>query len=142
MLTRAHWELLDHGVDVGVRGIGASKEGAFEQAALAVTAVIADPAGVQPREAVEIVCRGYDDEMLLVDWLNAVIAEMAQRRMLFSRFHVEFLPGGLVGTAAGEALSAQRHRPAGEVKAATYTSLRVAQLPDGTWLAQTVVDLG
>lgn len=142
MLTRAHWELLDHGVEVGVRGIGPTKEGAFEQAALAVTAVIADPAGVDPRQAVDIACRGYDDEMLLVDWLNAVIAEMARRGMLFSRFHVEFRPGQLVGSAAGEPISPQRHRPGGEVKAATYTNLRVAQLSDGSWVAQTVVDVG
>lgn len=141
MLTRAHWELLDHGADIGVRGIGASKEAAFEQAALAVTAVITDPAGVEPRQAVDIVCPGYDDEMLLVDWLNAVIGAMAHHGMLFSRFRVEFQPGRLAGSAAGEPLAPQRHRPAGELKAATYTNLRVAQRPDGSWLAQTVVDV-
>ena len=43
----ARWEHYDHGADIGVRGFGASKARAFEQAALALTAVITDPAEVQ-----------------------------------------------------------------------------------------------
>jgi len=34
-----------------------------------------------------------------------------------------------------------RHRPAVEVKGATYTALRVAQEADGAWVAQCVVDV-
>src|SRR5512139_3851745 len=41
------WEHFEHGADIGVRGFGASVAEAFEQAALALTAVIADPAGVR-----------------------------------------------------------------------------------------------
>ena len=37
-----HWEHFPHEADMGVRGHGASREQAFEQAALALTAVIAD----------------------------------------------------------------------------------------------------
>ena len=48
----ARWEHFAHGADVGVRGRGASKAEAFAQAALAMTAVVADPAGVEPRESV------------------------------------------------------------------------------------------
>ena len=35
------WEHFEHDADIGVRGIGASKADAFEQAALALTAVAA-----------------------------------------------------------------------------------------------------
>lgn len=38
-----HWEHFEHGADIGVRGIGATKASAFEQAALALTGVITDP---------------------------------------------------------------------------------------------------
>jgi tRNA nucleotidyltransferase (CCA-adding enzyme) len=34
------WEHFEHGADIGVRGLGTSKAGAFEQAALALMAVI------------------------------------------------------------------------------------------------------
>ena len=38
-----HWEHFEHGADIGVRGIAASKEEAFVQAALALSAVITEP---------------------------------------------------------------------------------------------------
>ena len=135
------WEHFDHGADVGVRGYGPTKAAAFEQAALALTAVVTEPDLVQLREPVPIVCEAADDELLLAAWLNAIVTEMAVRHMLFARFRVELRGSHLVGTAWGERLSRRRHRPAVEVKGATYTSLRVARAADGGWLAQTVVDV-
>lgn len=135
------WEHFDHGADIGVRGCGATKAAAFEQAALALTAVVTDPDLVALRETVPIVCESGDDELLLAAWLNAIVTEMAVRRMLFGRFRVEFRGQQLIGSATGEPLSPQRHRPAVEVKGATYTALRVAPGADGGWLAQTVVDV-
>lgn len=135
------WEHFEHGADIGVRGLGMTKAGAFEQAALALTAVIADTCTVAPRHSVEIACEAADDELLLVGWLNAVVYEMAVRRMLFSRFRVAIDGPRLQAIAMGEPVSVARHRPAVEVKGATFTSLRVAQRDDGLWLAQTVVDV-
>jgi tRNA nucleotidyltransferase (CCA-adding enzyme) len=135
-----HWEHFEHGADIGVRGIGTTKAAAFEQAALALTAVITDPQCVAAVEAVHIRCEAPDDEMLLADWLNALVYEMAVRRMLFGRFQVELRGRHLDAQAAGEPVSVQRHHPAVEVKGATFTALRVAPV-EGGWLAQTVVDV-
>lgn len=52
----AHWEHFEHAADIGVRGIGETAAAAFEQAALAMTAVIADPASVSAREPVSVHC--------------------------------------------------------------------------------------
>jgi hypothetical protein len=38
-----YWEHFSHDADIGIRGIGATKEKAFEQAAIALTSVITDP---------------------------------------------------------------------------------------------------
>lgn len=135
------WEHFDHGADIGVRGFGATKPQAFEQAALALTAVVTDPKDVAARETVAIRCEAADEELLLAAWLNAIVTEMAIRRMLFARFHVELDGTSLLGTAAGESASRRRHAPAVEVKGATYTELRVAPTPEGGWVAQTVVDV-
>ncbi len=145
------WEHFSHMADVGVRGRGASVEEAFVQAALALTGAVTDPAEVAPREAVGIECHAADRELLLTDWLNAIVFEMATRRMLFSRFDVRITTvdstGGtgpalaLHGTAWGEPVERSRHRPAVEVKGATYTELKVAQNPEGDWLAQCVIDV-
>lgn len=136
----AAWEHYEHGADLGVRGFGASKAEAFEQAALALTAAITDPAGVRALDVVALRCEAEDDELLLAEWLNALVYEMATRRMLFSRFDVRLEGRGLFARAWGEAVDPARHRPAVEVKGATYTTLRVAPM-DGGWVAQTVVDV-
>lgn len=138
---QARWQHFPHDADVGVRGIGETLEEAFEQAAVALVAVITDPACVEPKEPVAINCEAPDRELLLVDWLNAIVFEMASRKMLFGRFEVTIRGSRLDGTAWGEPVDRARHRPAVEVKGATYTGLRVERQADGTWVAECVVDV-
>lgn len=135
------WEHFSHGADIGVRGTGATRGDAFEQAALAVTAVVTDPAQVAADTSIEIRCEAPDDELLLADWLNALIYEMATRNMLFGRFAVSLRDHVLEAKAWGEPVDRLRHRPAVEVKGATYTALSVARRDDGIWVAQCVVDV-
>ena len=124
-----------------MRGVGASIESAFEQAAVGLTAVITDSDAVDTDVVLEIRCNAPDRELLLTDWLNAVIYEMATRRMLFGRFEVRIDGNELIGRAWGERIDLDRHQPAVEVKGATYTELSVRQLASGDWLAQCVVDV-
>lgn len=135
------WEHFPHGADIGVRGFGETEAAAFQQAALALTAVVADPATVRPEQRVEIRCEAPDHELLLVDWLNHLVYEMATGHMLFSRFQVEIGNGRLRGIAWGEAIDPRRHAAAVEVKGATYTALEVARDAGGRWRAQCVVDV-
>jgi tRNA nucleotidyltransferase (CCA-adding enzyme) len=126
---------------VGVRGFGADPAGAFEQAALALAAVVTDPQTVAAREEVKVSCEAPDVELLLTEWLNAVIYEMAVRDMLFSRFAVEIADGRLTGRLWGEAVDRHRHQPAAEPKGATFTELRVRADSSGLWTAQCVIDV-
>lgn len=103
--------------------------------------VVADLAQVAPREAVEVRCEAPDDELLLVDWLNALVFEMATRSMLFGRFAVTIDDHRLHGIAWGEPIDPARHAIGVEVKGVTYTALKVAPQPDGRWVAQCVVDV-
>ena len=136
-----YWEHFPHRADMGVRGVGPTLAAAFEQTALAMTAVVTDPASVAPAMAVDIDCEAPDDELLLVDWLNALILEMAARHMLFSRFEVGLDGRHLHATAWGESVDIEKHQPAVEVKGATYTELKVEKSESGRWLAQCVVDV-
>lgn len=140
-MATVRWEHFPHDADIGVRGLGTTLEQAFEQAALALTAVITDPATVAQKERIRLSCEAPDAELLLVDWLNSLIYEMATRNMLFSRFEAHLEGNRLTAQVWGEALETARHHPAVEVKGATYTALKVAQQPDGGWLAQCVVDV-
>lgn len=140
-MSDRYWEHFPHEADIGVRGVAPTASAAFCEAALALTAVITDPARVVPRRHVEIHCDAPDLELLLADWLNALIFEMTTRHMLFSRYSVEIRAGHLHGTAVGETIDPARHQPAVEVKGATMTELRVFQDANGRWLAQCVVDV-
>ena len=134
------WEHFAHDADIGIRGWGSTPAEAFEQAARALTAVVTQ-ASVVSRAEVGVSCSAPDLELLLVEWLNAIIYEMAVRRMLFGQFVVQIEKGQLKGTLRGEPVDIARHVPAAEPKGATYTALKVAQGVDGLWSAACVVDV-
>jgi SHS2 domain-containing protein len=98
------WEHFAHEADMGIRGIGDSKAEAFEQAAVALTAVMTSPENVRATHQVRITCEAPDDELLFAEWLNALIYEMSTRKMVFGRFRVTLLPGRIDATF-GENLS-------------------------------------
>jgi len=139
-MSNAHWEHFPHRADIGIRGYGASLAEAFAQAAVAMTAVICAPEHVVSREPVAIRCEAPDAELLLVEFLNALIYEMAVRRMLFGRCEVDVHGNTLHAHCWGEAVDVVRHQPTVEIKGATYTELAV-QYADGEWQAQCVVDV-
>jgi len=136
----AAWGHFPHDADVGVRGFGATPAEAFEQAALALTAVVT-AARVAPLSSVEGRCEAPDLELLFVDLLNAIIYEMAVRSMLFGRFDVRIEGTALTATLWGEPVDVARHAPACEPKGATYTALRVGKDAEGLWSAACVVDV-
>jgi SHS2 domain-containing protein len=138
--SKAGWEHFPHDADVGVRGFGASAAEAFEQAAHALTAIVTH-AAVEPKLAVEVSCEAPELELLFVEWLNAVIYEMAVRRMLFGSFAVNIEGVRLAGTLRGEPVDVARHAPACEPKGATYTALKVAADANGLWSAACIVDV-
>jgi SHS2 domain-containing protein len=140
-LPSARWEHFPHDADIGVRGYGPTMAAAFEQAALALTAVITDPAGIALRESVSIACEAPSAELLLVDWLNALVLRMATDGLVFGAFEVAISATRLDGRALGEPIDVARHQPAVEVKGATLTALEVAKQSDGSWRAQCIVDV-
>ncbi len=138
---QAHWEHFDHEADIGIRGFGATQTEAFEQAALAMTAVVCDLDTVSTTTSITISCEDADLELLFIDWLNRLVYEMATRKMLFSRFKVEIDVNKLSATVWGEEVNVERHQPAVEIKGATFTALHVGQNESGQWVAETVVDV-
>jgi len=135
-----HWEHFPHGADVGIRGRGATLPEAFEQAGLALTAIVTD-AKVDPLTPVEVNCEAPDVEVLLVEWLNAIIYEMAVRNMIFGRYRVTLNGTHLQGIMWGEPIDQAKHSPAVEPKGATFTALHVDQGSDGTWSAACIIDV-
>lgn len=139
--TQARWEHFAHEADIGVRGFGPDLPTAFAQAAIALTAVVCDPSIVRPLKSRTFECEAPDREMLLVEWLDALIYAMVTEHMLYSQFVVQVSGKRLHARALGEQLDLARHHPTVEIKGATLTELSVRQAGDGGWLAQCVVDV-
>lgn len=139
-MTDRSWQHFPHGADLGICGTGPTLASAFEQAALALTAAVTS-ATVRPATKAEVTCSATDAELLFVEWLNAIIYEMAVRNMLFGRYNVRIEDNRLEAALWGEPVDVARHEPACEPKGATYTELRVTQTQDGGWSVRCVVDV-
>lgn len=137
----SYWEHFDHDADMGIRGIAPTLAESFEQAALALTAVITDPDAVEEATSISIKCQAPDNESLFLEWINELIYQMAVHNLLFGRFEVTIGHSELSATASGETVDRKKHQPAVEIKGATFTELRVYQNNEAMWVAQCIVDV-
>lgn len=136
------FETFSHQADIGVRGFGDTPEEAFVNGAKAMFSLMVDLKGVSPKNPVKIAVQAEDQPSLFVEWLNQLLATADIKRWLFSNFEVKIENGrSLRGKAWGEPINLKKHTLLTEVKAATYSQLKVELQPDGQWAAQCVVDV-
>lgn len=136
---------LDHEADMGIQGFGDSLAEAFAEGARAMFGIMADLETIQPRECVAVHCEAPDTETLFVDFLNELLFEREVHGLLLSTCDVLALdqrPQGWAvdAVARGEPPDADRHEILTEVKAATYSGLRVFREND-QYVVQCVVDI-
>lgn len=140
------WELFSHDADMGIRGIGASFEEAFEQAGLALTGVLIDPTQIKTDTLIHISCAAQNIDTLFYDWINELIYEMAYNHLIFGRFEVKIMQDhqgqmSLIGKAWGETIDPEKHQLAVEIKGATFTELKAEQNESGECVVQCIVDV-
>ncbi len=134
------YETFEHEADIGIRGFGDSMEEAFENVARALYSVMVNVNKVTPKDKKVITIAAADRELLLIEWLNALLSVSDIDRMVFSKFEVKIIGASLTGVAWGEALDRDRHEAHVEVKGATFHMLSVRE-QDGRFVAQCVVDV-
>ena len=135
-----NYETFEHEADIGIRGSGKSLEEAFENAAVALYSIMVNIGKIAQSEKRVITVAAPDNELLLVEWLNALLSLSDIERIVFSRFSVQINDSALTGTAWGEQLDRKRHEIGVEVKGATYYMLSVKRQDSG-YIAQCVVDV-
>jgi tRNA nucleotidyltransferase (CCA-adding enzyme) len=140
-MQNSSWNHFEHDADIGLHATAPSRAGLFEAMGEALTAVVTDPASVRLQQQIQIHCEAPDDALLLVDWLNALIYEMATRRMVFGKWRVVLDGDKLDAIVEGEAVNRARHHPVVEVKGATYTALSVEKDASGNWCGRCIVDV-
>jgi len=134
------WEHFEHDADIGIRGWGNTVTQAFEQCAVALSSVVSNIETISAQESLTLACDAENLDFLLLDWLNELIYLMATKNMLFRSFDVDINDCKLIAIIHGESVNIAKHKPAVEIKGATFTELKVERKNDG-WLAQCVVDV-
>jgi len=138
------FELFEHRADVGVRGVGKSKEEAFAECAKAMFSIMVDLEKVKAKgkDSLEIEARNLEE--LLVAFLNHLLYLRDVKGKAYNRFSLYITNVGgkwfLKGDAFGEKIDAKRHCAKGDVKAASFHQLKVSE-ENGKWVAQCVVDV-
>lgn len=139
------YEQFEHEADIGVRGYGNSIEEAFENGARAMFNVMVNLEKVSPKKEIEVKCEAQNLEELFAEWLNKLLSEAGIRNSIFSNFKIREIKKlnsiyKLLGLAQGEELDLEKHKPKVEVKAATYSQLKVVK-KENQYIVQTIVDV-
>jgi len=138
------FEHFEHKADIGIRGFGATLEEAFSEAAKAMTDVIIDVKSVGKDKKELIEASANDEGALLVAFLNQLLYIKDTKKLIFSDFVVHIAKESgrvhLRAKAAGTTLDPKKHNFKVDVKAATYSELKVAK-QGAKWIAQCIVDV-
>ena len=140
-MAARQWEHFEHAADIGLSAVADTRPELFEAMGEALTALITEPGDVRAEQNVAIRCEAPDDALLLADWINALVYEMATHKMVFGAWRVRLENHALYAEVSGERVDRERHQPVVEVKGATYTELAVEQDDSGSWHGRCIVDV-
>jgi SHS2 domain-containing protein len=142
------FETFENKADIGVRGKSGSLSGAFEECAKAMMSVMVDVDAIEPKKSHVIKISAQDEPALLISFLNELLFIKDKKKMIYSKFRVsiskenieekeEFI---LKATLFGEKIDPKKHNFKVDIKAPTYSELKV-ESNKGSWVAQCIVDV-
>jgi SHS2 domain-containing protein len=139
------FQTFEHKADMGVRGFGKTMPGAFSECAKAMFSVMADLKTIKPKKSISFKVSATDAEQLLIKFLNELLYLKDTREMLFSEFKVSKIYHSkevwfLEGIAKGDKTNSKLHSFKTEVKAATYSGLKIFK-QKGKFIVQCIVDV-
>ena len=134
------YKFFEHKADIGIIGIGVTLEEAFAEGAKAMFEVMLNIKKVKKTKAVKIKCEASNNEELFVEFLNKLLYEKDVKQLSFCYFEVKIKNNKLKATAWGEKFDAIKHEVKIEVKAATYSQLKIEK-KGGKFFVQCVVDV-
>jgi len=130
-----------HTADVGFEVEAPTLAVLLERAGLALTGLMVDLAGVEPRERIALAVEADGPEDLLHDFLSTLLVRFEIEGFIACELAVDVVGVRALGaTAAGERVDPSRHRLYSGVKAVTYHELAVEQR-DGGWWARVILDV-
>jgi len=134
------YEKFEHGADIGIKGRGPTLNEAFAETAKAMFDVMVDVGNIELKKEIRISVSAPNKEELLVEFLNQLLTQADLNNMVFKKFVVHISDNKLQALVFGEELDPQRHNIKTEVKAATYSMLKIGK-ENGGYFAQCVIDV-
>lgn len=126
------YEQFPHTADIGVRAYGSDLKELFENAAFAMFDILADIEGLKTPVTQGFELTAPNNEELLVTWLDELLYNFYTKSIIFSEFKVaELKDGHLKAKAFGRPVGDNRNRLKTEIKAATYSDLKINKTADG-----------
>lgn len=126
------YEQFSHTADIGARIYGKTLKELFENAAFAMFDIIADLENLSGDTMETFELEAPDQEALLVAWLDELLYNFYTKQLIFFKFEVvELTEGRLKARATGRAIGANRNRLKTEIKAATYSDLKIKKSAEG-----------
>ncbi|NHJ49188.1 MAG: archease [Asgard group archaeon] len=124
------YEFLDHTADTIILAKGENLAEAFEQAALGFYDVITDPNTIEGKNTKEITIKSEDIEALLFDWIDQLIFYFDTENFISNNIQITSLAKIdnsfiLEATLVGEQFEINKHPQETEVKAMTYSFMKI-----------------
>jgi len=134
------FEYFDVTADIGVKVWGNSINELFENAAIAVTSLMIDPASLKRNITKEIFVEGNDIPSLLINWITELLIIRDSEAILFSSFKVNVSSDGRTLTAKilGDHIIGSTIEM--DIKAITYSLFELKEL-DNSFHVQFVLDI-
>jgi len=123
---KKEFEIIDHTADIGIKAHGSSLKEAFSNAARGLFYLITELDEIEEILHRDVELTAFDQEALLVEWLNELIYLFDAENLLFKRFDIIKLSHTqLKASCYGEKVNSSKHKLKIGVKAATYHMLKV-----------------
>jgi SHS2 domain-containing protein len=145
---KRRFDFLEHISDVYVRARGDSVISLLENAGVALFETMVDTSSLQERISRDVEAEGFDLENLLYRWLESLLTLYYSERIMCRDIRVnrlvverqgEELRYSVIGRCLGEFFDPARHEGRVEVKAVTYSLMRIVK--EDEWLAYFVLDI-
>ena len=135
------FEIIDHTADIGIISYGSDLSEAFANSAYGMFSLMADLEGLGSDIRREIEVDAYDQEALLVTWLNELLYLFDVEYIIFNRFEIINLSKKrLQAFAYGETIDLSRYSLKTSIKAATYHMLMIEKNDEG-FKTQVILDI-
>ena len=126
------YEQFPHTADMGIRVFGKDLKELFENAAFGMFDVIADLEGIKASTEEIVKAHGKAPEELLVAWLDELLYRFCTKDIVYSKFEIEELSEDRIkAKVSGRPIAANRNRLKTEIKAVTYSGLKIKKTSSG-----------